>query len=68
VARAGHSFAAGGIAPEEVVKVAPGKILAERSMGSGEHRRVFDRYFSYEPSTVMAQENVGILQAHFAEG
>jgi AraC family transcriptional regulator len=52
MARVGHASVAVGIAPEEVVKFAPGKIRAEANAGSGEHRRVFYRDFSYEPSTV----------------
>jgi AraC family transcriptional regulator len=68
VARVGHASLAVGIAPEEVVKFAPGKILAEASAGSGEHRRVFYREFSYEPSTVNAPGIDALLMVVYREG
>jgi AraC family transcriptional regulator len=68
MARVGHAFAAVGIAPEEVVNFAPGKILAEANVGSGEHRRVFYRDFSYEPSTVNAPGIGALLMVVYREG
>src|SRR5271167_774565 len=68
MARVGHAPGTVGIAPEEVVKFAPGKILAEANAGSGEHRRVFYRDFSYEPSTVNVPGVDTLLMVVYREG
>jgi AraC family transcriptional regulator len=68
MARVGHASVTVGIAPEDVVKFAPGKILAEANAGSGEHRRVFYRDFSYEPSTVNVPGVDTLLMVVYREG
>lgn len=68
MARAAQGLTAIGIAPEDVVRFAPGKILAEANAGLGEHRRLFYRDFSYEPSTVNAPGVDTLLMVVYREG
>jgi AraC family transcriptional regulator len=68
MARAARALTAVGIAPEDVVKFAPGKILAEANAGLGERRRLFYRDFSYEPSMVDAPGVDTLLMVVYREG
>ena len=68
MATAARGLTAVGIAPEDVVKFAPGKILAEANAGLGERRRLFYRDFSYEPSMVDAPGVDTLLMVVYREG
>lgn len=64
----GQHVVADDIAPEDVVKFAPGRILSEANAGPGRRRRLFYRDFAYEPSRVNAPGIDSLLIVVYRDG